>query len=52
MELASQCIQGQIFILGKLHNDLIQWQNKCFELPEKNAIDYETYGGLMNKTFH
>jgi hypothetical protein len=59
MELASSCRDRQILKLCKVHDDLIQWRNKCFEfksfctLPHTNAVDLETlYDEIMYKTFH
>ena len=48
VELASSCIDREIMKLFKLHEDLIQWRNKCIEsksfctLPKTSDIDFET----------
>jgi hypothetical protein len=51
----SSCIDMQITKLLKLHDDIIQWRNKCLEsesfctLLETSAIDLETLCEIMHK---
>jgi hypothetical protein len=59
MQLAGSCIHRQILKLCNLHDEVIQWRNKCFKFnsfctpPQTNAIDFETlYDEIMYKTFH
>jgi hypothetical protein len=48
MDLVGSCINGQILKPFHLHDDLIEWHNKCVESksfctrPERKAIDFET----------
>jgi hypothetical protein len=59
MDLASSCINRQILKLFHLHDELLEWRNKCTEsksfctLPETKAIDFETLcDEIMFKTYH
>ena len=59
MELARTCMDRQILKLFRLHEDLIEWQKKCYESnsyctpPDTNVIDFETlYDEIMLQTHH
>jgi hypothetical protein len=59
MDLAGSCVNRQILELFRLHDELLEWRNKCIESksfctsPETNAIDFETlYDEIMFKTYH
>jgi hypothetical protein len=59
MQLPGPCIDRQILKICNLHDDPIQWRNKCFEFnsfctpPQTNAIDFEIlHDELMYKIFN
>jgi hypothetical protein len=59
MELVSSCMDRQILKHFKLHDDLIEWHNTCYESTfffiqaDTNAIEFETlYYEIMLHTSH
>ena len=58
MELASACMDGQTLKLFTLHDDLLEWRNKCYESksyftpPKTNVIDFETWYDKLLHTSH
>ena len=59
MELARVSMGRQILKLFRLHEDLIEWRNKCYESnsyctpPDTNVIDFETlYDEIMLHACH
>jgi hypothetical protein len=57
MDLAGSCINRQILKLFHLHDELLEWRNKCVESksfctpPETKAIDFETLYDAASATY-
>ena len=57
MQLASACINRQVMTFSRLHDDLVQWWNKCLQdrafstPPNANGIDFDSlYNELSQRT--
>jgi len=48
MDIGSGCINREVLKYARLHDELLEWRNKCFGSkspcthPDTNAIDFNT----------